>query len=295
LNTITKLTSPFAPFIAEELFQNLNMVTRKEEALSVHLVDFPSPTFRDEELEEKMEIAQKVVYLTRAIRAKSNLKVRQPLRKIMIAVEPGKREAVKKMTNVILEEVNIKELEVLKDDSGIVNKSAKANFKTLGPKYGKLMKQLATRIKDLTKDEIKKLETEGTLIIELEGNIVNLATEDVEIISTEIEGWVVETEGSVTVAIDSELDDDLIAEGFAREFVNRVQNMRKSSGLDIIDRINVGFRSDEKLEKYLLNFKEYISNEILADTFNKSSIEDAYKEELSIGEYKCEITIKKVV
>ncbi len=295
LNTITKLTSPFAPFIAEELFQNLNMVTGKEEALSVHLVDFPSPTFRDEELEEKMEIAQKVVYLTRAIRAKSNLKVRQPLRKIMIAVEPGKREAVKKMTNVILEEVNIKELEVLKDDSGIVNKSAKANFKTLGPKYGKLMKQLATRIKDLTKDEIKKLETEGTLIIELEGNIVNLATEDVEIISTEIEGWVVETEGSVTVAIDSELDDDLIAEGFAREFVNRVQNMRKSSGLDIIDRINVGFRSDEKLEKYLLNFKEYISNEILADTFNKSSIEDAYKEELSIGEYKCEITIKKVV
>lgn len=295
LNTITKLTSPFAPFIAEELFQNLNMVTRKEEALSVHLVDFPSPTFRDEELEEKMEIAQKVVYLTRAIRAKSNLKVRQPLRKIMIAVEPGKREAVKKMTNVILEEVNIKELEVLKDDSGIVNKSAKANFKTLGPKYGKLMKQLATRIKDLTKDEIKKLETEGTLILELEGNIVNLATEDVEIISTEIEGWVVETEGSVTVAIDSELDDDLIAEGFAREFVNRVQNMRKSSGLDIIDRINVGFRSDEKLEKYLLNFKEYISNEILADTFNKSSIEDAYKEELSIGEYKCEITIKKVV
>jgi isoleucyl-tRNA synthetase len=213
----------------------------------------------------------------------------------MIAVEPGKREAVKKMTNVILEEVNIKELEVLKDDSGIVNKSAKANFKTLGPKYGKLMKQLATRIKDLTKDEIKKLETEGTLILELEGNIVNLATEDVEIISTEIEGWVVETEGSVTVAIDSELDDDLIAEGFAREFVNRVQNMRKSSGLDIIDRINVGFRSDEKLEKYLLNFKEYISNEILADTFNKSSIEDAYKEELSIGEYKCEITIKKVV
>jgi isoleucyl-tRNA synthetase len=295
LNTITKLTSPFAPFIAEELFQNLNMVTGKEEALSVHLVDFPSPTFRDEELEEKMEIAQKVVYLTRAIRAKSNLKVRQPLRKIMIAVEPGKREAVKKMTNVILEEVNIKELEVLKDDSGIVNKSAKANFKTLGPKYGKLMKQLATRIKDLTKDEIKKLETEGTLILELEGNIVNLATEDVEIISTEIEGWVVETEGSVTVAIDSELDDDLIAEGFAREFVNRVQNMRKSSGLDIIDRINVGFRSDEKLEKYLLNFKEYISNEILADTFNKSSIEDAYKEELSIGEYKCEITIKKVV
>ncbi len=294
LNTICKLTSPFAPFIAEELFQNLNMVTGKEEAMSVHLVDFPTPTYRDEELEEKMEIAQKVVYLTRAIRAKSNLKVRQPLRKIMVAVEPAKREAVKKMTDVILEEVNIKELEVLKDDSGIVNKSAKANFKTLGPKYGKLMKQLAAHIKDLSKDDIKKLESENTLALDIDGNIVNLTTEDVEIVSTEIEGWVVESEGSVTVAIDSELDEDLIAEGFAREFVNRVQNMRKSSGLDIIDRINVGFKSDQKLEEYLLKFKEYISNEILADAFDNNTV-DGYKEELSIGEYKCEITIKKVV
>lgn len=295
LITITKLTSPFAPFIAEELFQNLNKVTNKEKALSVHLADFPKPTYKDDELEEKMEIAQKVVYLTRAIRAKSNLKVRQPLRKIMIAVEPAKRDAVTKMTNVILEEVNVKQLEVLKDDSGIVNKSAKANFKTLGPKYGKLMKQLAARIKKLSEDEIEKLGIEKTLILDLEGNIVKLATEDVEIISTEIEGWVVESEGSLTVAIDSELDDDLIAEGFAREFVNRVQNMRKSSGLDIIDRIKVSFKSDKKLKEYLLKFKEYISNEILADTFRSGDIEDGYKEELSIGEYKCEITIKKVV
>ena len=295
LSTISKLTSPFAPFIAEELFQNLNSVTGNEEKLSVHLVDFPSPTYRNKELEEKMEIAQKVVYLTRAIRAKSNLKVRQPLRKMMIAVDPSKRDAVKKMTEVILEEVNIKELEVLKDDSGIVNKSAKANFKTLGPKYGKLMKQLAKSINELSKEDIQKLEADNTLTLDIDGNIVNLATEDVEIISTEIEGWVVESEGSVTVAIDSELDEDLIAEGFAREFVNRVQNMRKSSGLDIIDRINVGLKSDQKLEEYLLKFKKYISNEILADTFIKNNIENGYKEELSIGEYKCEITIKKVV
>jgi isoleucyl-tRNA synthetase len=295
LLTISKLTSPFAPFMAEELYQNLNKVTSKEESLSVHLVDFPEPTYRDPELLEKMEIAQKVVYLTRAIRAKSNLKVRQPLRKIMVAVEPKKREAVAKMTEVILEEVNIKELEVLEDDSSIVNKSAKANFKSLGPKYGKMMKQLAARIMTLTKDEIQKLENENSLAIDLDGNSINLTTEDVEIISTEIEGWVVESLDGVTVAIDSELDEELIGEGFAREFVNRVQNMRKNFGFDIIDRINVSFVSEKKLEDYFLTFKDYITNEILADSLSNDKIGEGYKEEQNIGEYNCKITISKVV
>lgn len=295
LVTISKLTSPFAPFIAEELYQNLNKTSNNEKVQSVHLTDFPIPSFINTKLEEKMEMAQKVVYLTRAIRAKSNLKVRQPLRKIMVAVDPGKREAVKNMTDVILEEVNIKELEILEDDSAIVNKTAKPNFKTLGPKYGKLMKQLAAKIVLFSKEDIKKLESEKSFSLEIDGNIVKLSIEDVEIISNEIEGWVVETEGGITVALDSELDDELIAEGYAREFVNRVQNMRKSFGLDIVDRISVTFNSEKQLEEYLLKFKNYIINEILADSLNKNNIDEGYKEELSIGEYKCEITINKVV
>ncbi|MCB9217948.1 MAG: isoleucine--tRNA ligase [Ignavibacteriales bacterium] len=295
LLTISKLTSPFAPFIAEELYQNLNMVTSNDSALSVHLIDFPISSFKDEKLEDKMEIAQKVVYLTRAMRAKSNLKVRQPLRKIMIAVAPNKRDAVRNMTSVILEEVNIKELNVLEDDSAIVSKTAKANFKTLGPKYGKQMKQLAARIKELSKEEISTLEKENLLNVYLDGVQINLTLDDVEIISNEIEGWVVESEGGITVAIDSELDDDLIGEGIAREFVNRIQNMRKSFGLDVTDRIQVGYKSIDEFNLYIQKFDNYIKNEVLADElFNNSGLE-GYKEEVSISDYKCEITIKKVV
>jgi len=295
LETISKLTSPFAPFIAEELFQNLNSVSKRENSISVHLVEFPKATYRDTKLEEKMGLAQKIVYLTRAIRAKSNLKVRQPLRKIVIAVDPLKREAVSKMKEVILEEVNIKELDVLKDDSSIVNKTAKANFKSLGPKYGKLMKKLAVKIQNLTKDEIKKLEYTNSLLLDLDGNNINLTMEDVEIISTEIEGWLVESESGVTVAIDTELDEDLIGEGFAREFVNRVQNMRKNFGLDITDRINVRFKSEKKLEDYLFSYKDYLKNEILADTISNKNGRDGYIEDLNIGDYNCKITIEKVI
>ncbi|MBK7106105.1 MAG: isoleucine--tRNA ligase [Ignavibacteriae bacterium] len=296
LITVAKLTSPFAPFIAEEIYQNLNKVSKLENRKSIHLVDFPIPTYRNKELEEKMEIAQKVVYLTRAMRAKNNLKVRQPLRKIMIAVEPKSRDAVRSMSDVILEEVNIKELEVLEDDSAIVSKSAKANFKSLGPKYGKMMKNLANRIKDFNKDEIKKLETEKSFSFTLDGNDITLTLEDVEIISTEIEGWVVESENGVTVAIDSELNDELIGEGYAREFVNRIQNLRKNSGLEVTDRINIFYMADLELQKYIQSFESYIKNEVLADKLeNKNDGGNGYSEELTIGEFKCGITINKVM
>ncbi len=295
LVTICKLTSPFAPFIVEEIYQNLNKVTKRENCLSVHLADYPKPTYRNEELETRMEIAQKVVYLTRAMRAKANLKVRQPLKRIMIAVEPGKRDAVKSMKNVILEEVNIKELEVLQDDSSVVNKSAKANFKSLGPKYGKMMKTLAQRIKEFTNEEIKKLETNESFSFTLDGNDITLTIDDVEIISTEIEGWVVESESGITVAIDSELDDELIGEGLAREFVNRIQNMRKNAGLEVTDRIEVVYSTGPELNKFIEQFKTYINNEILADKLINNNVElNGYSEELSIGEYKCNITINKV-
>lgn len=292
LVTIAKLSAPFAPFFAEELFQNLNSVTKNDDAESVHLVMFPQPTFSDKKLEEKMDIAQRVVYLTRAMRAKANLKVRQPLGKIMIAIEAGKREAVNDMADVILDEVNIKKLEVLADDSGIVNKSAKANFKTLGPKYGKLMKKLAAVIQGFDKGKIKALETDGKIDVNVDEEKIELTLEDVEIISTEIEGWVVETEEGVTVAIDSELTEDLIAEGFAREFVNRVQNMRKDAGLDVIDRINIYFESNDNIKNYLLKHSGYIQNETLAENLEQGKHE-GFTQEWKLGEEDCTITIEK--
>jgi isoleucyl-tRNA synthetase len=302
LITICKLTAPFAPFIPEEIYQNLNGATKKENYESVHLADYPKAGYIDEELEDKMDIAQRVVYLTRSIRAKSNLKVRQPLKKIMIAAGTDHKEAVQKMSDVILEEVNIKELEVLEDDSGIVNKSAKPNFKTLGPKYGKVVKPLANKIKELDKTQIAELETNKEFVINVDSEKIRISLDDVEIVSTEIEGWVVESEEGVTVAVDSEMTEDLIAEGIAREFVNRVQNMRKDAGLDVIDRINVEYSAEEKFVEYVDKFSDYIKNEILADGIKpgqlnseKSTDNNGFRQQWQIGDYNCEIEIEKVL
>ena len=293
LVTITKLASPFAPFISEELFQRLNQATGREEIESVHLVDFPKPDYFDEELESKMDIAQRVVYLARTMRAKSNLKVRQPLNRIMVAVEKSKRDGVKKMSDVILDEVNIKNLEILEDDSAIVNKTAKANFKVIGPKYGKIVKALAARIAAFTKDEISTIEKDGNISVDVNGTEVALTSEDVEIISHEIEGWVVESEEGVTVALDTELTEDLVAEGYAREFVNRIQNMRKDAGFDVVDRIKVTYTGDENIINYITKFSDYISAEVLAESIISSPKQDGYKQEWTIGDYNCVIAIEK--
>ncbi|HET55791.1 MAG TPA: isoleucine--tRNA ligase [Ignavibacteria bacterium] len=293
LSTVVKLASPFAPFLTEEIYQNLNKTTSNEKYESVHLVDFPEVEYHDELLERKMDIAQRVVYLTRSMRAKNNLKVRQPLKKIIVSVNPSQRETVEQMKEVILEEVNIKELQVLEDDSGIVNKSAKANFKSLGPKYGKLMKSLAAEIAKFGKEEIAKLEKEKELEINIDGNDVKLTLDDVDIISTEIEGWLVESEEGVTVGIDTDLTDDLIAEGYAREFVNRVQNMRKDADFDVIDKIRIFYESDEKFIKYIIQFSEYITRETLANELISGISENGFSESWDIGDYKCKISIVK--
>ncbi|NMB80317.1 MAG: isoleucine--tRNA ligase, partial [Ignavibacteria bacterium] len=293
LITIAKLSSPFIPFVAEELYQSLNSVSKLEKSESIHLTKFPEPTYSETELEEKMDIAQRVVYLTRSMRAKHNLKVRQPLKKIMVVVDKNKRDALEKMKDVVLEEINVKELIALEDDSGIVNKSAKPNFKAIGPKYGKLVKALTAAIKELDKNAIKSLEANSEYELTIEGESVKISRDDVEIISHEIEGWLVETEEGVTVAIDTELTEDLIAEGYAREFVNRVQNMRKDSGLDVVDRIILAVEGDKNLLNYIDKFSDYIANEVLAESINKTKINDGYKQDWKIGEYDCIITIVK--
>lgn len=294
LVTITKLAAPFAPFITEELYQNLNNVTKKDEFESVHLAFIPKPEFYEGELEDKMEIAQRVVYLTRSIRAKNNLKVRQPLLKMMVAIDKSKRDALQKMEDVILEEVNIKELIILDDDSAIVNKSAKPNFKVVGPKYGKLVKALTTAIKNLDGASISLLEKNGELEISVENEKVKITKEDIEIVSHEIEGWLVESEEGVTVAVDTELNEELIAEGYAREFVNRIQNMRKDADFDVVDRIKVFYSSEQKLNDYLTKFNDYIANEVLADEINFNSTSDGFSQDFQIGEFNCNIIIKKI-
>ena len=291
---ISKLVAPFSPFIAEELFQNLNTVTGKEKTESVHLSELPEPGYMDKGLEVKMEIAQKVVYLTRAMRAKSNLKVRQPLSKIMVVVDSSQRDALRKMQDVILDEVNIKELVVLDDDSGIVSKSAKANFKSIGPKFGKKVNPVANAIKEFGEKEISDLESGKEVSIEVSGEQITITQADVEIVNSEIKGWVVESEEGVTVAIDSELNDQLIAEGLAREFVNRVQNMRKDSGFEVTDKIEVKFNGSEKIIEAINSFKNYISNETLAENIlNVNSFNGNSKHEWTIGDYQCTIQIEK--
>lgn len=295
LITVSKLTSPFAPFIAEEIYRNLNSVTNKEKFESVHLSDFPQQTYRELELEQKMDVAQKVVYLTRAMRAKNNLKVRQPLKRIMVVVEKEKREALNKMKDVILDEVNIKELIILNDDSEIVNKTCKANFKSIGPKFGKKVKQVAEEIKNFNKEQIKLLESGSSIEININGETISILKDDVEIISHEIEGWVVETESGVTVAIDTELDQDLIDEGLAREFVNRIQNMRKDAGYEVTDKILINFNSSNEFIQAINKFSDYISNETLAEKLTSNSeLKESYSQEWQISGFDCKIFIKKV-
>ncbi len=295
LSTLCKLTAPFAPFISEAIYLDLNGQTKKEKYESVHLSEFPKATFRDKSLEEKMEIAQNVVYLTRTMRAKNNLKVRQPLQKIMVALDKSKHEALSKMKDVILEEVNIKELIILTDNSEIVSKSAKANFKSIGPKFGKKVKMVAELIKNFSKGEIAKIEKGNDIVLTIDGEDLTITKDDVEVISSEITGWVVEAEAGITVAIDTELDESLIEEGLAREFVNRIQNMRKDAGFDVTDKIFINFTGSEKLVEAINNFNQYISTETLAKNLtHKKNTGKGFSQEWKIGEFECLINIEKV-
>ena len=295
LETICKLTAPFAPFISEEIYQNLNNVTGRENFESVHLSDFPSKRERDSELELKMDVAQHIVYLTRAIRAKSNLKVRQPLKKIMVAIDKEKKEAVMDMKNVILDEVNIKSLEILEDESSIVKKSAKPDFKAIGPKFGKNVQLAAARIKNLSGTEIREIEAGLSINVEIEQENLSISPEDVEIIKEEISGWAVESEGGITVAVNIELTDDLIAEGLAREFVNRVQNMRKEAGFEVTDKIKVIYTGTNKLSDAIKVFTNYISAETLAEKLEYTDrLNGGIVRDWKIGEHNCKIQIEKI-
>lgn len=295
LVTISKLIAPFTPFLGEELFQNLNSVTKSEKTESVHLTDFPVTGEIDKELEQKMDLAQHVVYLVRAIRAKSNLKVRQPLKKLIVVIEKNKKDALLKMKDVILEEVNIKELEILDDDSTLVHKSAKANFKTIGPKFGKNVKAVAEKIKNFTSTEISLIEKGDSVAVEINGESLSVSKDDVEILSEQISGWIVESETGVTVAVDTHLTPELISEGLAREFVNRIQNMRKDAGFQVTDKINIAFSGNSDFKTAINSFTKYIAVETLAEKIEtKVEFNGGFVQDWKIGEDEIKIKIEKV-
>jgi isoleucyl-tRNA synthetase len=279
LLTITRLIAPFAPFLSEEIYHNL--MRGNESALeSVHLESMPTEDGGtiNVELEHRMEHVIRIVGLVRAMRMKSNLKVRQPLQKIILPIKSeADRKEIALMKDVILEEINVRQIEYVADESAIIKKKSKPNFKSLGPKFGKSVQPIAARLRDLTSEEISTLQGRGSLLLNIDGSEYSIDVNDVEILHEDIQGWLVETDGSLTVALDTALTDELIDEGLAREFVNRVQNLRKDSGFEVTDRIRIRHVSSERLTKALDRMTEYVKQETLAVELQAISHEDASK------------------
>ncbi|MHC1706844.1 MAG: isoleucine--tRNA ligase [Bacteroidales bacterium] len=267
LDTIAKLASPIAPFYMDSIFRDLNSITVRDKAQSVHLADFPvaHPDFIDKDLEERMELAQKYSSMVLSLRKKHNLRVRQPLQKLMIPVPDERyKHQLQAVENLILSEVNVKEAEYLNADAGILVKRIKANFKTLGPRFGKLMKSIAAAIAGFDQHMITRLETEGRMVLVVEAQDIEITLADVEIITEDIPGWVVSTMDNLTIALDVTLTDSLVEEGIARELVNRIQNMRKNKDFEVTDKINLVIESHPEIISAINNFNLYICSETLA-------------------------------
>ncbi|TJZ61229.1 isoleucine--tRNA ligase [Sphingobacterium olei] len=268
LDTIAKLMSPVSPFFSDQLYLDLNAVTRKEKFESVHLADFPSynPLLVDKALEERMALAQDISSLVLSLRKKTGINVRQPLSKILLPVLDNAFQAkVEKVKDLILSETNIKSIEFITDTTGIIKKKIKPNFKALGAKVGKDMKLVTTAIQALNADQIGDLERNGNYA--LAGTAYVISIEDVEIIAEDVAGWQVANLGNLTVALDVQITDELKKEGIARELVNRVQNLRKEKDFEVTDRIKVQVSQNIEIEEATQNNLSYICTEILADSF----------------------------
>jgi isoleucyl-tRNA synthetase len=270
LVNVAKLAAPIAPFFMDQLYTDLNSVTGKEKDQSVHLADFPKydESSIDKTLEERMDIAQKVSSMVLGLRRKEKLKVRQPLAKIMVPVlNLHFKEQLNAVENIILSEINVKEIEYISGGESIIKKKIKPNFKTLGPKYSKLMKQISAIITQMSQSDIAAIETQGSFEIQVENERIVLAPEDVEILSEDIPGWLVASEGAITVALDINITEELRQEGIAREFVNRIQNIRKESDFEVTDKIKIQIQKNDLFNEALLKHSEYISNQTLASSF----------------------------
>jgi isoleucyl-tRNA synthetase len=296
LKTISKMGSPIAPFFMDRLFNDLNQITEQEKVDSVHLSDYPiaSEALINPDLEEQMRIAQSITSLVFSLRKKENLRVRQPLQKIMVPVlNDQTKKQVEAATALILAEVNVKELEFMTADSNVLVKKIKPNFKTLGPKFGKDMKEISQEVAKFKSSDIQKIEKEGHVTLVLQNSSIQLDLSDVEISTEDIPGWAVATMNGITVALDIQLSEELKSEGLSREIVNRIQTLRKEQGLEVTDRIDVTIFGAEKLEKAVNDNLNYICSETLANDIRKTN-EKLGTEEIELVEgITCQIKILK--
>ncbi len=271
LEVVAQLSSPTAPFFMDNLFRDLNNITKKQKVESVHLTDFPeaNESYIDKDLEERMQLAQKYSSMVLSLRKRSNVRVRQPLNKIMIPVSSEKiKMQVEAVKELILSEVNVKEIEFLSEDSNVLVKKIKPNFKTLGPKYGKLMKLIAAQVNQFGSEDILQLEQNGKYILEIDGNEIEVLLSDVEISTEDIPGWLITNNGTLSVALDITITDELKQEGIARELINRIQNIRKDKDFEVTDKIDVEVLKHDEINLAVINNISYICTEILAVTLN---------------------------
>ena len=286
LETVARLSSPIAPFFSEQLYRDLNNVTGRNKAESVHLTDFPeaNKTYIDKALEERMEAAQLISSLVLSLRKKANIRVRQPLSKIMIPVANEEMKAqIEKVSHLIKSEVNIKDIEFLSPDNNILVKNVKPNFKTLGKKYGKQMKQIQAYFTNMSQEEIHKFEKNNGTHLNVDGVDIELTLEDALISTQDIPGWAVTSQDDLTVALDMTITDELMQEGLAREIVNRVQNLRKTGGFEVTDRIELIIEMNDKIKDAVDKFGEYICTETLATITKVDALEGVEAEELVEG------------
>jgi isoleucyl-tRNA synthetase len=295
LLNVAKLSAPIAPFFMDKLYKDLTQATHSEEFESVHLAHFPKSVenFVDKSLESKMLKAQTVSSLVLSLRKKEMIKVRQPLQKVMIPVlDDNQRAEIEAVSDLIMAEVNVKEIELLDDASGVLVKQIKPNFKTLGPRFGKDMGLISKEIQNFSQEQIAKLERDSELVIDIAGKSITLSLDDVEISSQDIEGWLVANANGITVALDITITDELRKEGIARELVNRIQNIRKDSGFEVTDKIIVKLEKNPQLEEAILANSEYIKSETLTESllFEEKIINGI---EIEFDEIKTRILISK--
>lgn len=269
LDTISRLMAPISPFYADRLFLDLNSATGCDGSESVHLSDFPKAdeSLIDKVLEERMQLAQDISSMTLSLRKKENIKVRQPLQQIMVPVlSEREKENIDAVKDLIMNEVNVKGINFVDDSAGILVKKIKPDFKKLGPKCGKSMKMVAAQLQELSQEEISNFEKSGVYTLNIDGNDIMIEKGDVEILSEDIPGWLVANNGSITIALDVTITPELQKEGIAREFVNRIQNIRKSSGFEITDKICVKIENSENVKGAIESFGDYVASQVLANS-----------------------------
>lgn len=293
LFTVSKLMAPIAPFYADRLYGDLKAASAESGCVSVHLSAFPKAEASeiDTTLEQRMELAQKVTSMVLSLRKKEHVIVRQPLQKICIpATDACQKENIEAMSQLILDEVNVKELEFVEGD--MLEKKVKCNFRVMGKKFGKLMKAVAAAVGALSQDAINELSVNGSVQVDVDGQTVEIVREDVEIVSEDIPGWTVANDGALTVALDLEITEELKNEGMAREIVKRIQAYRKSSGFEITDHIHVVLSHDDNLQKAVEAYHDYICSQVLADKLEFGAPESG--EELDFEDFKISVDITKL-